>query len=134
MDKLIALKIKCPKCGTSLMDPYHLVKDKPSVHLEIEVNGEKGDIHLCSYYGCTDHNSSINVEEGAKTDFSCPSCHEKLVNTKLCEECDTPMVPLQMEKGGRIYMCAKKGCNQHFLEFSNVSDALRKMYNEYGYF
>ena len=134
MDKLIALKIKCPHCGTSLMDPYHLVQDKPSVHLEIDVDEKKGHVHLCSFYGCTDHHSSIEVEDGKTTDFYCPSCHEHLISAHKCKECDTPMVPLQLEKGGRIYMCAKRGCNQHYLEFKNVSDALRKMYNEYGYF
>ena len=134
MDKLIALKIKCPHCGKSLMDRYHPVQNKPSVHLDLEVDGVKGHIHLCSYYGCTDHHSSIEVKKGEFASFFCPHCHEELISDHECKECRSAMVPLQLEKGGRIYMCSKRGCNQHFLEFGNVSDALRKLYNEYGYF
>jgi predicted RNA-binding Zn-ribbon protein involved in translation (DUF1610 family) len=134
MEKLIALKVKCPKCKKSLMDPYHNINGKPSIAIDIEVKGEKGKMMLCSYYGCYEHKSTIELPENEIITFFCPNCNEKLISKNVCEECNAPMIPLSFEKGGRLYICSRLGCTKHYLNFENVSDALRKMYNEFGYF
>ena len=134
MDKYIALSVKCPHCGKSLMNPYHTIHNKPSVKLEIVHGNERGIVNLCAFYGCVDHSCSIEVKEGEITQFFCPHCKEELVSEVPCKECGAPQVPFSMEKGGRLHMCARRGCNSHYLDFLNVSDALRKMYNEFGYF
>ena len=134
MEKYIALSVKCPHCDKSLMNPYVTIQNKPSVKLEIEHNGEKGIIYLCSYYGCKDHSVDIATKDGEISNFYCPHCHEQLISHHKCKECEAPMVPFKMDKGGLLHMCSRKGCNSHFLNFRNVSDALRKMYNEFGYF
>ena len=117
-----------------MMDPYHQINGKPSILLDIESNKLKGKIRLCAYYGCYDHEATIELKDQDVVKFSCPSCKEKLVSKNVCETCGAPMVPLSMEKGGRIYICSRKGCSEHYINFENVSDALRKMYNEFGYF
>jgi methionyl-tRNA synthetase len=134
MEKLIALKIKCPKCKKSMMDPYHQINGKPSILMDIESDGEIGKIRLCAFYGCYDHEATIELKDKSIVKFSCPSCKEELVSKNVCEACGAPMVPMSMEKGGRIYICSRKGCSEHYINFENVSDALRKMYNEFGYF
>ncbi len=134
MEKFVALKVKCPRCKKSLMDPYHTLHGKPTILLNIEHNNEKGKIRLCSYYGCYDSEADIELVDNELIHFFCPHCNEELTSKNHCEECDAPMVPLSMEKGGRIYMCTRKACNKHYLNFENVSDGLRKMYNEFGYF
>ena len=134
MEKFVAIKVKCPKCKKSLMDPYHPFHGKPSMSLNIEVNGEKGIQRLCSYYGCYDQEITIKIPDQEVVKYFCPSCNEELISTNHCEECDAPMIPLSMEKGGRIYFCSRRGCKAHYLHFDNVSDGLRKLYNEFGYF
>ena len=134
MNKYIALSIKCPHCGKSLMNPYFTVHNNSSVKLEIAHGKERGIINLCAFYGCVDHSSSIEVKEGEITQFFCPKCKVELVSEIPCKVCGAPLVPFSMQKGGRLYMCSRKGCNSHYLGFLNVSDALRKMYNEFGYF
>jgi len=134
MEKYIALSIKCPHCDTSLMNPYVTIQNKASVTLNVEHNGEKGVIHLCSFYGCKEHNSSIKIEEGEIFKFFCPHCEKELISDHKCKECDAPMIPFKMDKGGKLHMCSRGGCNSHYLNFQNLSDALRKMYNEFGYF
>ncbi len=134
MEKLISLNVKCPKCKKSLMDPYRLINKKPSIRVDIEVNGKKGKFRLCSYYGCFNHESDIELPKGEILTVHCPKCHEELISNHICEECGAQMIPLSLDKGGRIYICSRIGCKKHYLNFENVSDALRKMYNEYGYF
>jgi len=134
MDKLIALKVKCPVCKKSLMDPYHVINGKPSIRLEIKIDGKMENLRLCAYYGCFDHETRIEIPKGEILDFYCPNCQEELISTHKCEECGAPMVPLALEKGGRIYICSRMGCKKRYLNFEKVSDALRKMYNEFGYF
>jgi predicted RNA-binding Zn-ribbon protein involved in translation (DUF1610 family) len=134
MEKYIALQVKCPHCGKSLMNPYLNIQNKPSVTVKIQCGERLGVINLCSYYGCTDHACTITLDEGEVCRFFCPHCDEELVSSHTCRVCDAPMIPFSMEKGGTLHMCSRKGCNSHYLNFLNVSDALRKMYNEFGYF
>ncbi len=133
-EKFVAIKVKCPKCKKSLMDPYHPFHTKPSIALDIELEGIKGKQRLCSYYGCYDQEITIEVPDQTVLKYSCPSCKEELTSNSFCEECNAAMVPLTMEKGGRIYICSRRGCKGHYLHFDNVSDGLRKLYNEFGYF
>ena len=134
MEKYIALSVKCPHCGKSLMNPYFTIHNKPSVKLFIEGTKGRGTINLCGYYGCTDHSCTINLEEGEVCKFYCPHCEMELTSAHHCRDCEAPMVPFAMDKGGLLHMCSRLGCNSHYLNFLNVSDALRKMYNEFGYF
>lgn len=117
------------------MDSYHQIKGKSSILLDIKTDdGQIHKLRLCSYYGCYEHESTVELKDQAVVRFFCPHCHEELTSHHLCEECAAPMVPLSMEKGGRLYICSREGCKQHYLNFKNVSDGLRKLYNEYGYF
>jgi predicted RNA-binding Zn-ribbon protein involved in translation (DUF1610 family) len=134
MEKYIALSVKCPHCGKSLMNPYFTIHNKPSVKLDIEVKGARGTVNLCAYYGCVDHSSTLSITEGEIYKFFCPHCAQELISSHQCRDCEAPMIPFSMEKGGLLHMCARRGCNSHYLNFLNVSDALRKMYNEFGYF
>lgn len=134
MKNLIALRTKCPHCKKSFMDPYDQINGKPSIKVDIEANGKKGRLRLCSYYGCFDHKSSIELPKDKPIKFFCPHCNKELTSSNKCEECGAPMIPFALEKGGKVYICSKVGCKKHFISFQDVSDALRKLYNEFGDF
>lgn len=134
MDKSIALNVKCPNCGTSLMDPYRTIHDKPTVKLIVQHGEERGQINICSFYGCMDHYSAIPLKKGDHIQLFCPHCDKELTSDIRCRECQSTMIPFAMDHGGRLYLCSRWECNKHYLDFDNVSDALRKLYNEYGYF
>ena len=131
MTKIISFNVKCPNCHKSLMDYNYPLKERPSIKLNIEIANNRGTIHLCSIYGCYDHESDIELPKGEIARIYCPNCNKEVKSTELCRVCDAPMVPFILEIGGRVNICSRSGCTQHYVAFEDLSDAIRKFYKEY---
>jgi hypothetical protein len=43
------------------------------------------------------------------------------------------MVPFYLDMGGKVSICSRSGCKNHHVEFEDLSQALRKLYQEYGF-
>jgi Zn finger protein HypA/HybF involved in hydrogenase expression len=43
------------------------------------------------------------------------------------------MLPFHLDMGGKVSICSRIGCKNHFVEFEDLSVALRQFYQEYGY-
>jgi methionyl-tRNA synthetase len=129
----ISLKVKCPVCGESLMDKDNLVDQKPSLKLHLEIGNKKGTIYLSSIYGSYNHNCDIDTPEGELANFFCPHCKSQIVEETKCKLCDASLVPFNLDMGGRVSICSRSGCKNHFVEFENLSLALKKFYQEYGF-
>ncbi|MGB9697224.1 MAG: FAD-dependent oxidoreductase [Ignavibacteria bacterium] len=82
MYNFVSLNVKCPLCGTSLMDPEQLVDNEPSIKLKIEVENKIGTINLSSIYGSYNYVCSFEVPENAIATFICPSCNQ-VINSKV---------------------------------------------------
>jgi ssDNA-binding Zn-finger/Zn-ribbon topoisomerase 1 len=132
MYELISLKLKCPVCGKSLMDDKHLVDNEPSIFLNIEIAGKKGGIHLSSIYGSYNYLANIDLPKGEVAKFSCPHCEAQITSDAECLSCGSNMVPFFLDMGGKVTICSRSGCKNHFVEFEDLSVALKKMYQEYG--
>jgi hypothetical protein len=113
------------------MDDSYPLKDRPSIKLNLEMGNNRGVIHLCSIYGCYDHESDIEITKGEIAKFFCPHCNKELKSSELCSICDAPMIPFILEIGGRVNICSRSGCTQHYVAFEDISDAIRKFYKEY---
>lgn len=132
MYELISLKLKCPVCGKSLMDSAKLVDNEPSILLHVEIGGKQGEIHLSSIYGSYNYVTSIEMTKGDEAKFSCPHCRSEITSDAECLSCGAHMVPFYLDMGGKVSICSRSGCKNHFVEFDDLSVALRKMYQEYG--
>jgi ssDNA-binding Zn-finger/Zn-ribbon topoisomerase 1 len=133
MYELMSLRLKCPLCGRSLMDPDQLIDNVPGIHLNIECRGQKGDIWLSSIYGSYNFKSTIDLPRNEIAKFSCPECHDQITSKTECMTCGADMVPFYLDMGGKVSICSRSGCKNHFVEFEDLSIALRKFYQEYGY-
>lgn len=133
MDKIIAVNVKCPHCHRSLMDNDYLLKEKPSIKLNIEIVDQRGTIRLCSLYGCYDHESDVTIPDNEIARFYCPHCNKEITSDEICDTCQASMVPFLLEMGGRVSICSRSGCTKHYVAFEDLSDAIRKFYKEYGY-
>ena len=133
MYNFVSLSLKCPHCGVSLMDPDSHVDNETSIALHIDIAKKKGDINLSSIYGSYNYVCDVDCPHDAVAIFSCPSCGKDL-NTKVeCKVCKAPMASLILDMGGKISYCTRSGCKNHSVEFEDLNNALRKMYQEYGY-
>ncbi|MBL7102736.1 MAG: hypothetical protein ISS18_00235 [Bacteroidales bacterium] len=133
MPKKVSLNAKCPHCDKSFMDEENLLLGKPSIKLNIECNNNRGTIRLCSIYGCYDHFCDFDLKEGAIAKFFCPHCNKELISKDTCKSCDAPMIPLILQLGGKVLICSRKGCNNHFVAFEDLATEVRKFYHEYGF-
>ena len=135
MPKKVSLNAKCPHCDKSLMDPDILLFEKPSMKLNIETTGERGTIRLCSIYGCYGHVSDIDIKDKEIARFFCPHCNKELISNDQCNSpnCNAPMIPLILQLGGKVFICSRKGCKNHFVAFEDLATEVRKFYHEYGF-
>ena len=132
MEKQVSFGVKCPLCHTSLMNEEKIMNGKPNVELNIEYNGVRGKIYLCSRYGCFDHESDIKVDYNAIATLSCPQCNSPLATNVMCEACGAQMVTFGIKSGGRVSLCSRNGCTKHYVAFENLDDAIRKFHEEFS--
>ncbi len=135
MPKKVSLNVKCPHCHKSVMDEHHLINNKQSIKCTIKLhNGTKGNIWLSSIYGDYNYSCDIEMPEGEIASFFCPLCGNDLKRKNLeCEVCGAPIVSFNCSIGGKVSICSRSGCKNHYVVFDNVDTAIRKFYSEYGY-
>lgn len=133
MYNFISLRVKCPVCGKSLMDKDKLVDNKPGIKLNIEFGESKGEIWLSSVYESYNHYTAMDVQNEEVVKFTCPECNSSLDYIEDCESCKAPLIKFNLDMGGKITICSRKGCKNHFVGFVDLSVALKKFYNDHGY-
>lgn len=132
MKKNISLAVKCPYCMKSLMNHDLQLHGYPSIKINIQTETERGTINLCSVYECFDHTADIDLEKGIIVEFSCPHCNKELLTKEECTFCGAPMVSLLLETGGRVNICSRQGCPNHYVAFEDLSTELSRFYEQYG--
>ena len=133
MYEFVALSVKCRFCGESLMDKKVLVDNEQSIKLHVEHGKNKGNINLSAIYGSYNYTSDFEIPKGEVATFSCPHCKKVMNSEAECLSCGGEMVPFYLDMGGKVSICARSGCRNHHVEFEDLSLALRKLYQEYGF-
>ncbi len=133
MYDFVSLNLKCPICGVSLMNKDVTVDNKPSIHLKIRMEELSGSVYLSSIYGSYNYTCDINQIQGMIAEFYCPHCNNEITSKSECLSCGAPMVPLYLEMGGKVSICSRSGCKNHFVEFEDLTMAMQKLYEDYGY-
>lgn len=131
MYNFVAIKVKCPACGVSLMDNEKLIDNEPNIRLNIEIANKKGIIRLSSIYGSFNYDVDIELPDKEIARFSCPHCNAEIISSEECNSCQAPMIPLILDMGGRVTICSRKGCHNHLIGFEDLSVALQKLHQEY---
>jgi predicted RNA-binding Zn-ribbon protein involved in translation (DUF1610 family) len=135
MTKKVAVKVRCPKCNALLMDDTHLINNKNSIFLKISFLDKKGNIYLSSIYGDYNYTCDILIPDDQVVDFVCPHCDENLKRKNIqCDACSAPIVSFNCTVGGRVNICSRHGCKNHYVVFENLDTAIRKFYSEYEYY
>jgi hypothetical protein len=133
MYEFVALSLKCRFCGESLMDKDVLVDNEASIKLNVKHGDKSGVINLSSIYGSYNYTCDIETPKGEVAEFSCPHCLKEMNAENECLTCGAEMVPFYLDMGGKVSICSRSGCKNHHVEFEDLSLALKKMYQEYGF-
>jgi NADH-quinone oxidoreductase subunit E len=118
--RIFPVDVYCPFCNHSLMDQSHLIDGIASIRVMISFGNKQGWLRLSSYYGSYNVESQQEVPMRTVVNFSCPHCHEELVGTSSCVECDAPMIPMMVRGGGSLQVCSRRGCKGHMLDLSYI--------------
>lgn len=132
MSHQISLNVKCPHCDESLMDDGHQINGEASIKVNIVTERERGVLWLCSVYGCHAHENDIELRENEIVKFYCPKCNKSLMRDVNCEICEAGMVGFNIKAGGKVNICSRKGCENHYVVFEDLNFAISKFYQEYG--
>jgi len=133
MKSHVSLEVQCPFCMKSFMCEDHKLHGKPSIKLNIMTPKQRGTIHLCSVYECFDHVSDIEISDKTIVEFTCPHCNKELLVKEECKICGAPMVSLTLKTGGRVNVCSRKGCSNHYVAFENLNIELLNFYEKFKY-
>ncbi len=133
MEKEVSINVKCPLCRKSLMDEEVLIKERPTIKLNIETEHDRGVLWLSSVYGDNSKKIDIEIEDGEMVDMVCPHCNKELSISESCSECGAPLISFVIKAGGEVRICSRKGCDNHHIIFKEISNELAKFYFEYGF-
>ncbi len=133
MYEFLSIKVKCPTCGESLMDHEKQVDNQSSIKLIVKKSGQEGILRLSSIYGSHNYSSDMEFELDEIVDLICPNCKTKFQSENICKSCSGPMVYFTLDMGGKVSICERVGCKNHSVEFEDLSLAMAKLYQEYGF-
>jgi (2Fe-2S) ferredoxin len=114
--RIFPVKLRCPHCNHSLLDPNHLIDDAPSVRLTVSFGRKHGWLRLSSLYGSYNIESEYKIPIDTIVNFFCPHCHTELVSASSCPLCNAPMVPMIIYGGGMVQICSRHGCKNHMID------------------
>lgn len=124
----ISLGLKCPVCKKSLMDKEILVDGQPSVRLDIDSGGSRGTVWLSSIYESYNLRCNVSLNKNEIVKLYCPQCHAQIKNAIECEDCGAKMISFLLDIGGKVSICPRVGCKNHFLEFEDITTSLKRLY------
>lgn len=132
MASRIALNVKCPHCDKSLMDNTHQINGEPAIKVNIETSRDRGVLWLCAVYGCISHEKDIELLEEVEVKFFCPHCNKSLLRDVKCQMCGMHMVGFNIKAGGKVNICSRNGCENHYVVFEDLDKEINRFYQEYG--
>jgi NADH-quinone oxidoreductase subunit E len=114
--RIFPVEVSCPRCNHSLMDPDHPLDGYPSIRVTLSFGREHGWLRLSCLYGSYTVESEYEIPKDTLVNFFCPHCHAELNGASICPECNAPMVPLIVRRGGVVQICTRRGCKGHMLD------------------
>ena len=156
------IAVQCPYCQHSLMDKKRLISNVPSIALYCRLpetlGGAQDKVFLSGYCGDYLTKTRLEVPDQTITEFYCPHCEARLTSDNICDECNAPMVELQLQHGGMLELCiesyekripkppsekdfggmmqfcSRRGCKKHRIDFMNPNVDFKEFYDAYSCF
>lgn len=120
-EKLFPIRVNCPHCNHSLMDPRNPIDGYPSISVTASFERNHGYFRLSCLYGSFNVQTEHEIPLDTLMYFFCPHCHSELRSSSNCTECSAPMFPMLVQGGGMIMECSRRGCPSHRLDLDGVN-------------
>jgi hypothetical protein len=106
----LRLETRCPYCKTPL-------RRGEWIELKIRLAGGEttGLIGLSPYFGDFGIRPPFEIPHRSVATFFCPHCDTDLSIPGECTLCGAPLFLLELESGGVIDVCCRRGCEGHAL-------------------
>jgi hypothetical protein len=107
---MLVMNLCCPQCG-------ELLTEGTKVHLDAQVKETKqdGEVFMSAIFGDYTIDTDLKIEEGNVVEFRCPRCDASIMLPLACKICGAPMASLNIQSGGYIEFCSRRGCRGHAL-------------------
>jgi len=121
--KLLLMELSCPYCKRVLTKGTNVQLDA-----FIRDTHQDGQVALSALFGDYTVETELAIPEGAIAEFRCPECDASIMLTLPCRLCGAPMASLNVESGGYLEFCSRRGCKGHALGgVGNIDDMISLM-------
>jgi hypothetical protein len=122
--QMLVLELCCPQCEEHLTDGM-----KVQLDAHLKGTNQKGEIILSAIFGDYTVETELEIPEGQQVDFFCPRCEASLMLVQTCKACGAQNASLNLETGGYIEFCSRKGCKGHALGGIGDVDEMMSLMN-----
>ena len=117
-ERIFPIDVSCPHCNHSFKDETFVIDGYPSLKINVAADDKQGWIRLSCLYGSYNVSTEFEIPEGTVVSFICPYCNSKIQSTSDCSQCGAPMMPMLVDGGGIVSICARRGCKSHMLDLT----------------
>jgi endogenous inhibitor of DNA gyrase (YacG/DUF329 family) len=107
---MLLLEVSCPNCHASLNEGQ-----KVELDAYVRETNHDGKVYLSALFGDHTVETDVNIPEGAIAEFRCPKCDQSVMLQMPCRLCGAPVASLNVQGGGVIEFCSRRGCKAHAL-------------------
>ena len=115
-ERIFPIDVRCPHCNKSFKDESFIFDGYPSMKMNVSMDHKQGWMRMSSLYGSYEVWTEYAIPEDMVVSFICPHCDSEIPSTSTCSECEAPMMPMPVEGGGIIKICARRGCKNRMLD------------------
>lgn len=122
--QLLILELCCPQCGALLTEGTKVPLDA-----FIRETHQQGEMRLSAIFGDYTVESELTLQEGTMVEFRCPKCDSSIMLPLACKLCGAPMASLNLQSGGYVEFCSRRGCKGHALGGVGDIDQMMRLMN-----
>jgi len=120
----LVIEVRCPQCKQMLTEGSRL-----PLHGHVKESQKEGLLELSAVFGDYSIKTDLELKDGWTVDFSCPKCDASVMETVGCKLCGAPMASLDIEGGGTLELCTRRGCKGHALGGFGDVDQMMSLVN-----
>lgn len=127
MKELRVLALRCPQCRAALTEGARVALDG-----HVRRTQRQGAVALSAVFGDYGVETELALVDGDEIEYACPKCEASVMLPLACRLCGAAMASLDVEGGGYLEFCSRRGCRAHALGGTgNLDDLMSLMHRVY---